>query len=154
MTLELSPLFTLEVDLDTPLEVGRVAAGTRRVIPILGGTFAGPALSGTILPGGADWNLARSDGITHLWARYTLRTEDGAHIMITNEGWGTQDDATMQRVFSGEQQNTDSWYCRTQPHFEVDLDGPVAWLNDIVCIGSLRAPHRADRVTVDIFSVS
>ncbi|MFT4212885.1 MAG: DUF3237 domain-containing protein [Microbacterium sp.] len=151
--LDLSLLTTLDVELAPPIEIGRTAAGVRRVIPIVGGTFSGPRLSGSILPGGADWNLARTDGITHLWARYTLRTDDGAHVMITNEGWGTQDDATMQRIFGGEQQLADRWYCRTQPRFEVDADGPVAWLNEIVCVGSLRAPHRPDRVTVDVFVV-
>lgn len=149
--MELTPLLTLDVELAPPVEIGRTSAGVRRVIPIVGGNFAGPEMSGTIVPGGADWNLARPDGITHLWARYTLRTDDGAFIMITNEGWGTQDDERMQRIFDGEQQPEEGWYCRTHPRFEVDLDGPVAWLNDIVCVGSLRPPRRPDRITVDIY---
>lgn len=153
MTLALSHLTTLEVELAPALEVGRTATGVRRVIPITGGSFIGPRLSGTILPGGADWNLARTDGITHLWARYTLRTDAGEHIMITNEGWGTQDDETMRRIFSGQTQQEEGWYCRTQPQFEVDIDGPSAWLTEVVCVGSLRPPSRADRVTVDIYQV-
>ena len=94
----LEPVFTLTVELAPPVEVGPTPHGTRRIIPIAGGTFTGPAASGVIVPGGADWNLVRGDGVTHLWARYTLRTDDGATLMITNEGWGTQDEATMARV--------------------------------------------------------
>ena len=150
---QLEPVFTLYVELDPPITVGRTAHGTRRIIPITGGTFTGPAASGVILPGGADWNLVRDDGVTHLWARYTIRTDDGATIMITNEGWGTQDDETMARIFSGAGAETTDWYCRTNPRFEAG-EPRYAWLNHTVFVGDLRPPTRGDQVVIDVYRVT
>ncbi|WP_336713041.1 DUF3237 domain-containing protein [Arthrobacter sp. USHLN218] len=150
--MELELAFTLYVDLDAPVEVGATPQGTRRIIPITGGRFEGPLLKGDILPGGADWNLVRPDGIVHLWARYTIRADDGALIMVTNEGWGTQDDATMQQIFSGVPMDPAGWYCRTQPRFEADM-GRHQWLNESVFAGDLRPPTRADQVVVDIYRI-
>jgi hypothetical protein len=149
----LEPVFTLTVELAPPLEIGPTPHGMRRVIPITGGTFAGPAASGVILPGGADWNLVRQDGVTHLWARYTIRTDDGATLMITNEGWGTQNEATMARIFAGHGADTADWYCRTSPRFEAG-DSRYAWLNHTVFVGDLRPPTRGDQVVVDIYRVT
>lgn len=73
-------LYRSVVDIDVPLSVGRLAVGERRIINITGGSFTGPRLSGIILPGGADWQIVRPDGITAVEARYTLQTHDGALI--------------------------------------------------------------------------
>ncbi len=151
--MNLEPAFTLDVALAPPLEIGRTSAGVRRVIPITGGTFDGPLLRGTILPGGADWNLVRPDGVVHLWARYTLQTDAGHLVMITNEGWGTQDDETMMRVFSGQDVDRSEWYCHTHPVFEAGPEAP-RWLSESVFTGTLRAPTRADQVVVDVFRIT
>ena len=37
-----------------------------------------------MLPGGADWQVLRSDSVAELEARYTLRTDDGALIYVRN----------------------------------------------------------------------
>lgn len=80
--INLEQAFRLDVDLAPPLDVQEAPQGYRRVIPITGGTFSGDRIDGVILPGGADWNLVRHDGIVHLWARYTLKTNDGVLISI------------------------------------------------------------------------
>ena len=41
-------------------------------------------MRGTVLPGGADWQLIRHDGVAELDARYTLQTDDGAAIHVHN----------------------------------------------------------------------
>jgi hypothetical protein len=52
----LTKIFRLEASLGEPLEVGNVALARRRIVPLTGGTFAGPELNGTLLPGvSADW---------------------------------------------------------------------------------------------------
>ena len=53
-------------------------------MPITGGEFAGPQLRGKVLPGRADWQILRGDGVAELEARYTLRTDDGALIYVRN----------------------------------------------------------------------
>ncbi|MFF3500192.1 DUF3237 domain-containing protein [Streptomyces sp. NPDC003247] len=145
--------FTLEVELAPPIDVGETPHGRRRVIPITGGTFSGPDARGQVLPGGADWNLVRPDGVTHLWARYTLRTDDGHHLMVTNEGWGTRDEASVRRISAGGGGEPDGWYCRTNPRFEVG-EGPYAWMNHTLFIGDLRPPVGLDRVTIVVHRVT
>src|SRR5262245_9221345 len=62
--------FELRAEVAEPTVVGEVAGGTRRIVNILGGDFKGPQLSGKLLPGGADWQIIRSDGFTEVDARY------------------------------------------------------------------------------------
>jgi Protein of unknown function (DUF3237) len=52
---ELDLLLEVRATLEAPIMVGAAPEGTRRVVPISGGTFEGPRLRGTVLPGGADW---------------------------------------------------------------------------------------------------
>src|SRR5262245_17443588 len=47
--------FEARVTVDKPLVVGPSAHGLRRIVPITGGSFAGPLIKGKIVPGGADW---------------------------------------------------------------------------------------------------
>ena len=98
----LKPLLRAEITLDAPLELGETPLGRRRVIPITGGRFLGERLSGTILPGGADWQVIRRDGVAHLDARYTLQTDDGALIYVRNEGYRHGPAEVIARVAAGE----------------------------------------------------
>jgi len=77
-------IFAAHVTVDPPLDLGDVAKGGRRIVPITGGDFSGPQLRGKVLPGGADWQILRGDGVAELEARYTLRTDDGALIYVRN----------------------------------------------------------------------
>jgi hypothetical protein len=58
--------------------------GLRRIVPITGGSFAGPNIRGEIMPGGEDWQLDRPDGDTELYARHLLKTHDGHIIQVIN----------------------------------------------------------------------
>ena len=146
------PLMRLEIELGPFLDVGHVPGGYRRVIPITGGTFGGGRLRGEVLPGGADWNLVRSDGTVHIWARYTLRTDDGVLIMITNEGLQPGAPETMARILVGEKIDTTDWYARTNPVFEVS-GARYAWLNSRLFTGSLLPPTGPERVCVEISEI-
>ena len=81
------PLMTMQVKVARVLDVGAVPYGTRRIAPLDGGTFEGPRLRGTVLPGSsADWLLLRPDGVLELDLRATLRTDDGALISMKSFG--------------------------------------------------------------------
>ena len=69
--------FEARVSVSPALEAGLVHGNTRRVIPITGGIVEGPRLTGRVIPGGADWQVLRTDGVAELEARYTLRADDG-----------------------------------------------------------------------------
>jgi hypothetical protein len=77
-------VFAAHVTVDRPLDLGDVGRGGRRIVPITGGEFSGPRLRGKVVPGGADWQIIRSEGVAELEARYTLETDDGALIYVRN----------------------------------------------------------------------
>ena len=52
------------VQVGSPVILGNDGFGEARIVPILGGTVSGPGLTGTILPGGADEQRIRADGLT------------------------------------------------------------------------------------------
>jgi hypothetical protein len=62
------------VDLVAPVwELGVTSdLGRRRIIPITGGSFAGPLLSGEILNNGADWQILTADGTAIIDTRYLV----------------------------------------------------------------------------------
>ena len=76
----LEPLTTVLVTLADIIDLGDTQWGRRRVVPITGGEFIGERLSGTVLPGGADWQVVHDDGMITVDTRYTLKTHDGACI--------------------------------------------------------------------------
>jgi len=142
--------FRLEVQIGAPLELGQVDGVRKRVIPITGGTVEGARLHGTIVAGGADWQGIREQGSTSVWARYTLRTDDGTYITITNPGVRRGPPEVIQRLLKGERVDPALYYFRSSPGFEV-ADGPYAWLRDsvFVCAGA-REP---ERVILDCYAV-
>ena len=116
-----APLKT-EFLMDMILDVGAPQnLGTRRIVPVTGGTFEGPKLKGTALPGGADWILVRPDGVSELNVRVTLRTDDDQLIYITYRG-------LLFTPKGGEQ------YWRTTPIFETG-SAKYDWLTKIIAVG-------------------
>ncbi|MBP2267245.1 hypothetical protein J3A64_002709 [Pseudarthrobacter sp. PvP004] len=77
-------LATLSVDVGSPVDVGPTPEGHRRIIPIVGGTVAGPGLNGRVLPAGADYQILRSAELTELDARYAVELDDGSVVYVHN----------------------------------------------------------------------
>ena len=148
--MNLRPLFRAEITLAAPQELGATPLGRRRVIPITGGSFSGERLSGRVLPGGADWQVIRADGVADLDARYTLQTGDGALIYVRNKGYRHGPDEVMERLAAGEAVDPTLYYMRTTPWFETG-DARYAWLNRIVCLGT--GARRAAAVELEVFEV-
>ena len=134
--------FEATVDVGTPEEVGAVPGGTRRLVPINGGTFSGPQLKGTILPGGADHQLLQPDGFTHLEARYVLQTDDGKKIYVTNRGIRYGAPAVLARLNAGERVDPSLIYFRTAAELETAAP-ELQWINHTLFIGvGERYPNR------------
>jgi hypothetical protein len=149
--LQLRPLLKAEITLAAPLELGDAPLGRRRVIGITGGRFEGERLSGRVLPGGADWQVIRTDGVAHLDARYTLQTDDGALVYVRNEGLRHGPAEVMRRLGAGEALDPSLYYMRTTPWFETG-DARYAWLNRIVCVGT--GARRSAAVELEFFEVT
>ena len=148
--MNLRPLFKAEIALAAAQELGETPLGRRRIIGITGGRFSGERLSGRVLPGGADWQVVRADGVADLDARYTLETSDGALIFVTNRGYRHGPPEVLQRLSSGEPVDPSLYYMRTTPRFETG-DARYAWLNRIVCIAS--GARRPSAVELDVFEI-
>ena len=133
--IELAPLMQVKVTLEPIRDLGRTPLGRRRIIGITGGTFKGPRLSGRILPGGADWQLIRADGVAYLDARYTLETDDGALIYVNNKGYRHGPKDAMERLALGEEIDPTLIYTRSTPWFETSVP-KFAWLNRTICVGT------------------
>ena len=112
----------LKVTLGDSYDVGETQHGQRIVIPITGGTFEGPAIKGTIINGGADYQLAnKALNRTELEAIYSIKTDDGVYIHVRNRGiiWNGKD-----------AQGNPSFYFKAAPQFEAPADSKYAWLNN------------------------
>ena len=133
----LSLLYQAEVDIAPRQALGRGPGGERFLVPILGGRFDGPmGLRGIVLPGGADRQLLRLDGIKELDALYDMRAEDGTVITVHN------------RVLVDESR-TPQRYARSVVRLTAPDDSPHAWLNRRLFVGglqSLRPRREAVRV--------
>ena len=116
----------LKVKCEGAYQVGETPHGNRFIIPIVGGTFEGPQMKGTILPGGADYQLQdNAHGRTELEAIYSIRTDDGVNIHVRNRGL----------ICTGQDsEGRPQFYFRTAPQFEAPMDSKYAWLNNDIYV--------------------
>ena len=129
-------LMTMRVKVGTVQNIGAVAHGTRRTAPLSGGTFEGPRLRGTILPGGsADWQLLRSDGVLEMDLRFTLRTDDGALISMSSFGLRHGPPEVIAAITRGESVDPSTYYFRTVPRFKT-AHPAYSFLNYLVAVAS------------------
>ena len=110
----------LRVTLGESFVINNTQHGRRTVIPITGGTFEGPDIKGTIINGGADYQL-NAENRTELEAIYCIRTDDGVYIHVRNRGI----------IANGKDKNGQpTFYFRCAPQFEAPQDSRYAWLNN------------------------
>lgn len=112
----------LKVTLGDAFSCGETQHGRRTVIPITGGTFEGPHIKGTIINGGADYQIANTAiNRTELEAIYCIKTDDGVYIHVRNRGI----------ICSGtDAEGKPTFYFKAAPQFEAPADSKYAWLNN------------------------
>lgn len=121
ITPKLEYVLELKVKIDGAFSVGKTPHGGRTIIPITGGTFEGPNIKGTIIPGGADYQMSGEvQGRTEVEAIYCIKTDDGVNIHVRNCGL----------ICSGQ----GGFYFVTSPKFEAPIDSKYAWLNNAVYV--------------------
>lgn len=135
-------VFEIRADLAPTVTVGETSDGMRQAIPITGGTFAGPDIRGEILPGGADYQLVRPDGVRELRAVYMIRTDDGALINVVNEG------IIVEPAGDG-----GDAYVMTTPRFRAPV-GKYDWLNKAVFLSRITGGSDEPRaVYISVYRV-
>ncbi len=139
------PIFTLRAELAGILKLGQTPYGERRIINIHGGRVEGARLQGKILPGGADWQIVRSDGVVHLHAVYTIETVTGGQILVDSEGLRHGPADVMARLARDETVDPALYYFRTFMRFET-ADPAASWLNRILAVGYGARENQAVRI--------
>ncbi|PTN05038.1 DUF3237 family protein [Mangrovibacterium marinum] len=124
-------MWKAKVRIGNVLNVGESKRGTRRMIPITGGTFSGPKIKGEVLPYGEDWQLVRPDGDTELNACYLLKTDDGILIRVANK-------ALMHTPAKGEE---GGFYVKSVIELEAPSASSYDYLNHAIFIGTLEIPE-------------
>lgn len=116
----LTHVFDIRAEIGSAIEGGGNPHGVRVTIPITGGYVTGK-VNGTVIPGGADYQLVNPElQRAELQAVYTIMTEDSVAIHVNNEGincFGPEDS-----------------YFMTSPKFECDINSPYGWLNNRIFI--------------------
>lgn len=133
MTPRLEHACNLVVELSPSHEMGKCPTGTRRIIPIVGGTASGPLLNGAILDVGADWQTVTTDGVAELDARYAIATGDGAVIEVVSQGIRHASAEVTARIAAGEQVPVSEYYMRTAIRLSSGHPG-YDWVNRFVFI--------------------
>lgn len=119
--------FEVLVEVADPTVIGTLPNGTRRIVEITGGTFKGSGMQGRIVPGGADWQIIRADGFTDIDARYTLETDKGKLIYVSNIGIRHAPAEIIKRLNAGEVVDQSQIYFRAVPKFETGAP-ELEWL--------------------------
>lgn len=127
------------VNLEPRVDLGASPLGDRFMIAFNSGVFEGPKIKGIVLPG-ADRQLLRKDGALMLNALYELKTDDGAIITVNNRVLITKRPDGSRYAFS----NLDV----------IAPEGPHAWLNHLILVGTLHANPPEPKVLIRVYSLT
>ncbi len=147
----LLPMTHIRCEVDVLVSLGPAPCGERRFVPLGGGTVQGPELNGTLVSGGVDWQVARSDGVLEIAAHYVIRSDDGALIEVKSEGLRHGPPPVMARLARGEMVARDEYFFRTLVRFTT---GAPQWLhlNKVMAIAVGQREARA--VLLDLYRLT
>jgi hypothetical protein len=133
--------FSIFATIDGAMTVGDTPAGQIRAIPITGGEVVGKGIGGRVIPGGADWQRTRSDGVTEIEATYAIELSDKTLVKVINRGIIVPAAAGAPAYF------------RTAVEFTAPK-GTWQWLNEAIFLCSAGlVESRPGTVQVDVYKL-
>jgi hypothetical protein len=142
------PLLRLAVEVGEIVSLGATPTGERRVVAISGGSFdSDEGWRGNVLPGGADWQLLRSDGVLEVDARYVLQDANGARVQVTSQGLRHGPPEVIAALTRGQTVDPSQYYFRTAMRFETAA-AELVHLNHVVAVGIGAREARLVRLNV------
>ena len=93
----------------------------------------------------------RADGAVVVDAKYTLQTDDGVLIMITNKGIRRGPKEVIERLTRGEKVDPKEYYFRTVAEFEAPRGSKYEWMNQSLFIGV--AERQANAAVIRLFQL-
>lgn len=148
-TLATELLWRFEVTFGPMQTIGMTPHGMRVFVPVLEGTFEGPRIRGTVLPGGSDAALVRPDGTVDLDIRAVALSDDGP-IYMTAFGLQVATPEVSLRLQQGQPVDASEYYMRAAYRFET-ASQRYAWLNQILGVAIYRRTARG--LTGDVFAI-
>ena len=142
--------FTAHITLGTVQELGDTPHGRRRIIPITGGIFEGPAIKGTVEPGGADWQIIRADNVAELDATIHVKNRRWCAYLYKNKGYRHGPPEVIERLSKGEAVDPKEYYFRATPVFETASE-KYNYLNKYIYIAS--GERKKDSVVIHFYKV-
>ena len=113
-------LGTLRAETGTRTVLENGPQGTRTIVQLVGGRFEGPRVKASVQTPAGDWITNRADGSYRLDVRLTLKTDNGALILVTYNGIGQTTNAGAS--------------LRIAPLFETG-DSRYVWLTRLQAVG-------------------
>jgi hypothetical protein len=150
----LDDLMAISAEVGELVSMGPAPLGERRVVYITGGTFEGTtphgeAITGDVL-GGADWQIARRDGVLELDARYALQEARGGIVQVVSQGLRHGPPDVLARLARGEEVDPASYFFRTFMRFETGA-AELAFLNTTMAVAT--AQRHARRVELRCYRI-
>jgi hypothetical protein len=145
---QFEPLMRLAVEVGEVVALGPTPTGERRLVAITGGRFdSDDGWRGTVLPGGADWQLLRGDGVLEVDARYVLQDERGARVQVISRGLRHGPPEVIAALARGEAVDPSLYYFRTALSFETAA-AELVHLNHVIAVGIGARESRLVRLNV------
>jgi muconolactone delta-isomerase len=122
-------VYRLQASLGEPIELGDTAMGHQRIVPLTSGTFTGPHISGTLIPGAsADWQTVLSDGTVLGDIRYVLQTDSGDVLYVQSRSIRHGSPEVLARLSRGENVDASEYTFRTSTRITTAAP-KLDWLN-------------------------
>ncbi len=131
----LNLVYRLEASVGDLQDVCGISTGHRRIVPLTSGTFSGPELRRTLLPGAsADWQIILPDGTALGDVRYTLEAERGDVLYVQSQSVRHGSTAVLERLGRGGDVDAGECTFRTSVKIETGADS-LDWLNKGLVVG-------------------
>ncbi|HEB28054.1 MAG TPA: DUF3237 domain-containing protein [Porticoccus sp.] len=135
--MQLTPLVEFDSEISDLQQIGETPFGNRKIYIIGGGHFWGERINGVALPGGGDWVSVNHDGLAKLDVRKTIKTDDGALINMSYQGYYQYDSAITDKLEQGEGYEFGENLFKVQVQFETG-DPRYDWLNTTLAVGEAK----------------
>jgi hypothetical protein len=131
----------LEFMFESKVKLGEIKmSGTyngfqRGTLQLLGGTFDGPTIHGSILPSSHDWPIYYGNGVRLTDVAYTYVTREGAQLFVKVDGYRYDHAAMKGQLLESERTTPAPNLLRTVIRVQAPDDSPYAWMNYNLFIG-------------------
>ncbi len=131
----LEHLFHAEFEVGEPFRVGNTPEGILSIIPFPSGRFEGPAMRGSVIICGGDWNTLRQDRVDCIDGKYLFRSDDGAVIPVEATGAAFLTEEQYAEMSAGTAVLPGGYRFRERLLFRTG-SRKYRWLNELIVLGT------------------